>query len=85
MPDAGPGDPQPKERRASNEVVWETTERLVDMGVAADRLGYDYFFLTEHHFQHEGYEVIPNAIMTGLVVAERYQIGNIGCKYVGSA
>ena len=63
MPDAGAGDPQPTDRRASNEQVWHTTERLVDLGVAGDRLGYDYYFLTEHHFQHEGYEVIPNAIL----------------------
>ena len=35
MPDAGPGDPQPKERRASNDLVWQTTERLVDMVLAA--------------------------------------------------
>jgi len=78
MPDAGPGDPQPTDRRASNELVWETTERLVDLGVVADRLGYDYFFLTEHHFQHEGYEVIPNAILAGLVVAERTERIKIG-------
>ncbi len=78
MPDAGPGDPQPTDRRASNELVWETTRRLVDMGVHADRLGYDYFFLTEHHFQHEGYEVIPNAILTGMVVAERTDRIKIG-------
>ncbi|MDH3680221.1 MAG: LLM class flavin-dependent oxidoreductase [Acidimicrobiia bacterium] len=78
MPDAGPGDPQPTERRAPNELVWETTERLVDVGCLADRLGYDYFFLTEHHFQHEGYEVIPNAILTGMVVAERTSRIKIG-------
>ena len=78
MPDAGPDDPQPTDRRASNELIWETTERLVDVGVLADRLGYDYFFLTEHHFQHEGYEVIPNAILTGMVVAERTERIKIG-------
>lgn len=78
MPDAGPGDPQPTQRRASNEVVWETTQRLVDVGVLADQLGFDYFFLTEHHFQHEGYEVIPNAILTGMVVAERTSRIKIG-------
>lgn len=71
MPDAGAGPPDPTERRASNETVWAATERLVDLGVVADRVGYDYYFLTEHHFQHEGYEVIPNALMVGLVVAER--------------
>lgn len=78
MPDAGAGDPQPTDRRASNEAVWHTTERLVDVGVLADQLGYDYFFLTEHHFQHEGYEVVPNALMTGLVVAERTERIKIG-------
>ncbi len=78
MPDAGPGDPQPTDRKASNELIWDTTERLVDVGVLADRLGYDYFFLTEHHFQHEGYEVIPNAILAGMVVAERTEQIKIG-------
>ncbi|MDH5289437.1 MAG: LLM class flavin-dependent oxidoreductase [Acidimicrobiia bacterium] len=78
MPDAGAGDPQPTDRRASKEAVWHTTERLVDVGVLADQLGYDYFFLTEHHFQHEGYEVVPNALMTGLVVAERTDRIKIG-------
>ncbi len=78
MPDAGAGDPQPTDRRASNEAVWHTTERLIDVGVLADQLGYDYFFLTEHHFQHEGYEVVPNALMTGLVVAERTERIKIG-------
>ena len=71
MPDAGAGDPQPVERRTTNEIVWETTERIIDVGVLADQLGFDYFFFTEHHFQHEGYEVIPNAILTGTVLAER--------------
>ncbi|MDH4076226.1 MAG: LLM class flavin-dependent oxidoreductase, partial [Acidimicrobiia bacterium] len=78
MPDAGAGDPQPTDRRASKEAVWHTTERLVDVGVLADQLGYDYFFLTEHHFQHEGYEIVPNALMLGLVLAERTERIRIG-------
>ncbi len=78
MPDAGAGDPQPTDRRASNEAIWHTTQRLVDVGVLADRLGYDYYFLTEHHFQYEGYEVIPNALMTGIVLAERTERIKIG-------
>ena len=78
MPDAGAGPPIPTDRRATNAQIWETTERVVDLGVAAERLGYDYFFFTEHHFMHEGYEVIPNALLTGLVLAERTERIKIG-------
>jgi alkanesulfonate monooxygenase SsuD/methylene tetrahydromethanopterin reductase-like flavin-dependent oxidoreductase (luciferase family) len=78
MPDAGAGDPQPNQRRTTNELVWETTERIIDSGVLADQLGFDYFFFTEHHFQHEGYEVVPNAILAGTVLAERTERIKIG-------
>ena len=78
MPDAGAGDPQPTARRASNELMWETTEAIIDTGVLADQLGYHYFFFTEHHFQYEGYEVIPNALLAGTVLAERTEQIKIG-------
>ena len=29
------------------------------------------FWLTEHHFQYEGYEIVPNGLMTGAILAER--------------
>ena len=78
MSDTGAGPPVPTDRRASNELIWETTARLVDVGVEAERLGYDYFFFTEHHFMYEGYEVIPNAVLTGAVLAERTETIKIG-------
>lgn len=78
MPDAGPGAPAPTDRRVSNDVVWRSTEDVVGLGVDADRLGYEYFFFTEHHFQHEGYEVIPNPLMCGTVLAERTERIKIG-------
>ena len=71
MSDAGAGLPLSTDRRTTNDVIWDTTERLAEMGVRAEEAGFDYFFLTEHHFQHEGYEVIPNALMVDLVIAER--------------
>ena len=37
--------------------------RQYQQGVLADKLGYDYYFLTEHHFQPEGAEHSPNPLM----------------------
>ena len=51
------------------------------MGVVCDRLGFDSFWLTEHHFQHEGYEVIPNGILAGTILAERTERIRIGMAF----
>ena len=32
-------------------------------------LGYDTFWMAEHHFQHEGYECIPNVLMLAVHLA----------------
>ena len=69
MPDAGAGLPAPTDRRTTNEAVVETYESLCHWAVVADELGFDTLWLTEHHFQHEGYEVTPNLILFGLHLA----------------
>src|SRR3954464_11931791 len=69
MPDAGAGPPAPEDRRASNEDVVGVYENLCHWARLADDLGYDTLWLTEHHFQHEGYEVTPNLILFGLYLA----------------
>jgi alkanesulfonate monooxygenase SsuD/methylene tetrahydromethanopterin reductase-like flavin-dependent oxidoreductase (luciferase family) len=81
MEEAGAGPPAPTDRRYGQEDVWFAQERMVDMGVRAERLGYDTFWLTEHHFQHEGYEVIPNAILFGAILAERTERIRIGALF----
>ena len=73
MDDAGPGPPASTDRRSTSEEAWEATERVIDMAVVCDDLGYDSYWLAEHHFQHEGYEVVPNGILLGAVIAERTQ------------
>lgn len=62
MDDRGAGPPAPVDRSYDNKTVWETTEKLIDLGVTADELGYESFWFTEHHFQYEGYEVTPNGL-----------------------
>lgn len=81
MTDAGAGAPAPTDRRFDNAAIWHATERILDMGVVADRLGFDSFWLTEHHFQYEGYEVIPNGLLTGAILAERTERIRIGMAF----
>ena len=71
MDDAGAGPPAPTDRRYDNEATWHATERILDTGVRCDQLGYDVFWLTEHPFQHEGYEIVPNGILFGATLADR--------------
>ena len=77
----GAGPPAPTDRRFGAKEVWRATERIIDAGVVCDRLGFDSFWLTEHHFQHEGYEVVPNGILVGAVLAERTESVRIGMAF----
>ncbi len=65
MPDAGDPAVAPTARRYGNDAVIACYENLVDWARTADELGFDTMWLTEHHFQYEGYEVLPNLIMFG--------------------
>ncbi|WP_227462375.1 LLM class flavin-dependent oxidoreductase [Desertimonas flava] len=80
MPDAGAGPPNPMDRRYDNAEVWRATEQYLAAAQVADRLGYDSFWTTEHHFQYEGYEVIPNGILLSTWIAahtERVRLGTM--------
>jgi alkanesulfonate monooxygenase SsuD/methylene tetrahydromethanopterin reductase-like flavin-dependent oxidoreductase (luciferase family) len=69
MADRGAGQPAPTDRRFTQEQMWRTTCQLIELGIAADRIGYDSYWFTEHHFQYEGYEVTPNALLLGTWLA----------------
>src|SRR5260370_40799211 len=43
----------------------------IRQGVLADQLGFNYFFMTEHHFQPEGPEYSPNPLLTETAIAAR--------------
>src|SRR5215470_14470612 len=55
--------------------VHESSQRTllaqVRQGILADKLGFNYFFMTEHHFQPEGAEFSPNPILAETAVAAR--------------
>ncbi len=81
MDDAGAGPPAPTDRRYTQKQMWHAALRMLDMGVKAEEVGFDTFWLTEHHFQHEGYEVIPNGVLFGAVLAERTSRIKIGAMF----
>ena len=63
MPDAGLDGTPPQDRRYGQADYLRVYADLEAYAKAAERLGYQSFWLAEHHFQHEGYEVVPNAIL----------------------
>ncbi len=69
------------DRRYSGEhlnTIYEKTEAIAK---CLDENGYDIFWLAEHHFQHEGYECIPNLLMMGLHLAHLTDNIRIGCGF----
>lgn len=81
LADRGAGPPAPVDRRASQQDVWRTTEQILDLGMAADLIGFDSFWLTEHHFQYEGYEVTPNALQLCTWLAARTRRIRLGALF----
>lgn len=80
MSDAGGGPPAPTDRRFGNDQCWKATLDYVQSARVADRLGFDSFWTTEHHFQYEGYEVIPNGLLLSAWIAaqtERIRLGTM--------
>ncbi len=71
MTDAGMHGPHPTDRRYGNDDVLAGYANLVHWAGTADRLGFHTMWLTEHHFQYEGYEVVPNLIQFGVHLAGR--------------
>src|SRR6478752_51435 len=51
--------------RAAQEVL----VNQVRQGILAEKLGYQSFWLTEHHFQPEGAEMSPNPLFTQMAIA----------------
>ena len=69
------------DRRYPNVRLAEVFETAVQMARAADQLGYETLWLAEHHFQHEGYECIPNIPMLAVDLAHRTERVKIGCAF----
>jgi alkanesulfonate monooxygenase SsuD/methylene tetrahydromethanopterin reductase-like flavin-dependent oxidoreductase (luciferase family) len=69
------------DRRYANARLAEVFETSAELARAADALGYETLWLAEHHFQHEGYEVIPNIPLLAVDLAHRTRRIKIGCAF----
>ena len=67
------------ERRYSNERLAGVFEKTDAVARRMDELGYYAIWLAEHHFQHEGYECLPNVLMSAVHLAHITKQIRIGC------
>jgi alkanesulfonate monooxygenase SsuD/methylene tetrahydromethanopterin reductase-like flavin-dependent oxidoreductase (luciferase family) len=69
------------DRRFPNEDLAGVFDKAQAMAQLMDRVGYNAFWMAEHHFQHEGYECIPNVLMTAVHLAHVTKRLKIGCGF----
>jgi len=63
---------RPTIRRYPNERVIEAFDTTLELAQTMDELGYEALWLAEHHFQHEGYECIPNIPLLAVHIRESH-------------
>src|SRR6266550_3826678 len=81
MENAGYAGTAVNDRRFSNEQLASVFDKAQAMAELMDRVGYDTFWMAEHHFQHEGYECIPNVLMAALHLAHLTKNIKLGCGF----
>ena len=69
------------DRDFSDEYLLTAFDKAQAIALLMDRTGYDTFWLAEHHFQHEGYEALPNVLMLALHLAHLTKNIDLGCAF----
>jgi alkanesulfonate monooxygenase SsuD/methylene tetrahydromethanopterin reductase-like flavin-dependent oxidoreductase (luciferase family) len=64
-----------------NERLVEGMAMAEDVAHTMDDLGFDTLWMAEHHFQREGYEVIPNLLLLGTYLATQTKRLKFGCAF----
>ena len=79
--DVGYGGVPVNDRRYPNEHLASVFDKAQSMAQLMDGAGYDTFWMAEHHFQHEGYECLPNVLMMAVHLAHLTKRIKIGCGF----
>jgi alkanesulfonate monooxygenase SsuD/methylene tetrahydromethanopterin reductase-like flavin-dependent oxidoreductase (luciferase family) len=69
------------DRWLSDERLSGVFDKALAIATVMDQNGYDTFWMAEHHFQREGYEVLPNILMLAIHLAHLTQNIKIGCGF----
>jgi alkanesulfonate monooxygenase SsuD/methylene tetrahydromethanopterin reductase-like flavin-dependent oxidoreductase (luciferase family) len=69
------------DRWLPNERLLTVFDKATRIAQLLDRRGYDVFWLAEHHFQREGYEVIPNILLLAVHLAHLTERIKFGCGF----
>ncbi|MCH2317537.1 MAG: LLM class flavin-dependent oxidoreductase [SAR202 cluster bacterium] len=69
------------DRRYSNDHLATVFDKTIAIATLMDRVGYDTFWMAEHHFQHEGYECIPNIMQLSVHMAHLTDNIKFGCGF----
>jgi alkanesulfonate monooxygenase SsuD/methylene tetrahydromethanopterin reductase-like flavin-dependent oxidoreductase (luciferase family) len=69
------------DRRYSNEHLATVFAKTDAIAKCMDEHGYHALWLAEHHFQYEGYEVLPNLLMSAVHIAHITKQIKIGCGF----
>lgn len=81
LPDMGQHATPANERRYGNEHLASVFEKTEAVARCMDDHGYHTLWLAEHHFQHEGYECLPNILMMAVHLAHLTSRLRIGCGF----
>lgn len=81
MEDVGQYATPVNERLYPNEHLITAFDKAEAMARLLDDLGYDIFWIAEHHFQREGYECIPNLLLFYVHLAHVTKRLRFGCGF----
>ena len=81
LPDRGQDATPANERRYSNEHLAGVFDKTEAIAKVMDEGGWDTLWMAEHHFQQEGYEVIPNLLMAAVHLCHLTKRLRIGCGF----
>jgi alkanesulfonate monooxygenase SsuD/methylene tetrahydromethanopterin reductase-like flavin-dependent oxidoreductase (luciferase family) len=81
LPDHGHDATPANERRFSNKELAGVFAKTEAVAKVMDEGGWDTLWMAEHHFQFEGYEVIPNLLMLAVHLAHLTKTLKTGCGF----